>query len=138
MADADWSHRLGTPRFSRCLQEVLRRDKVNNVPIDEVPTEPLLAEVIATMADHEAKEAGSDPSTRVSKTPAEFYIGDDEPIVVRIDVPANVPTEVAKPDVSSGGGSASGGEGTLLPLAPVRPCHAAVQRLARIELCFAR
>ena len=52
LADAEWAHRLGTPRFSRCLQEVLRRDEINNVRIDKVATEPLLAEVIATMADH--------------------------------------------------------------------------------------
>ena len=58
MADADWFHRLGTSRFSRCLQEVLRRANINNVPIDKFTTEPLLAEVIATMADHEAKAAG--------------------------------------------------------------------------------
>ena len=70
LADADWSHRLGTPRFARCLKEVLRRDQINGIPIDDVPTEPLLVEVIATMADNEAKEAGTDPTTRVPASPA--------------------------------------------------------------------
>ena len=41
LADADWFHRLGTPRFSRCLQEVLRRAEIDNIPIDKVTTEPL-------------------------------------------------------------------------------------------------
>ncbi len=85
MADADWSHRLGTFHFSRCLQEVLRRAEINNVPIDKVATEPLLAEVIATMADHEAKEAGLDPIPRVPAAPDELDMNSDEPIVVRIE-----------------------------------------------------
>ena len=138
LADADWLHRLGTPRFARCLKEVLKRDKVNGIPIDDVPTEPPLAEVIATMADYEAKEAGTDPSTRVTTSPAEFYIGDDEPVVVRIDVPMDVPERFLSLRRAPAAALPVAARGTLLPLASVRPCHAAVRSHERIELCFAR
>ena len=67
-------------------------EKVNNIPIDEVATEPLLAEVIAAMADYEAKEAGSDPIPRTSVASGELDMDNDDPVVVRIAVPVNTPT----------------------------------------------
>ena len=110
LSDADWSHRLGTHRFARCLKEVLGRRDINGIPIENVPTEPLLGEVIATMADQEAKNASNDPSDRAPTSPAD---GDDEPIMIRIDVPRSLATDTPMPPTGTGGGSVSGGEGNL-------------------------
>ena len=120
LADAEWFHRLGTPRFSRTLKQVLQRDNINNVPIDKVATEPLLAEVIATMADQEARDAGLDPIPRTPATQDEPNLDSDEPILVRIDVPAYTPVEVVARDAGSGGGSGSGGDGNVAAAA-IRP-----------------
>ena len=110
LSDADWPHRLGTHRFARCLKEVLGRRDTNGIPVENVPTEPLLGEVIATMADQEAKDAIDDPDKHAPTSPADC---DDEPIMIRIDVPGSITTDTPKPPASSGGGSVSGGEGNL-------------------------
>ena len=86
LGDADWSHRLGSLKFKRCLNEVLGRRDINGVLIENVLTEPLLEEVIATMADQEAKDAanpGTDPDDHSPTSPADG-IGDDEPTLIRI------------------------------------------------------
>ena len=85
LGDAEWSHRLGTHKFKRCLNEVLGRRDINGVPIENVLTEPLLEEVIATMADQEAKDAanpGTDPDDNSPTSPADG-IGDDEPFELK-------------------------------------------------------
>ena len=78
--DADWSYRFGTRRFTRVLRAVLSRDEIDAVATSQVSTSVLLTEVMATIADEEAIEAGGTAPPRL--TPPRPTITTDEPMYV--------------------------------------------------------
>ena len=121
LMDADWSHRFGTRRFTRVLRAVVSRDEIDNVATAKVSTAALLSEVMATIADEEAIEAGGtapQPRPATTITQGILYVPTvitDEPVIVRIDATVVDPSQSgydADAD-GSGGGSGSGGDGDV-------------------------
>ena len=128
LLDADWSHRFGTRRFTRVLRAVLSRDEIDTVATAKVSTAALLTEVMATIADEEAIEAGgtAPPRPATTITQGMLYIPTvitDEPVIVRIDATVVDPSQSgydADAD-GSGGGSGSGGDGDVAAAATRPP-----------------
>ena len=115
MGDAEWYDRLGFLNFKRCLSEVLDRRDINGFLVENVLTEPLLAEVIATLADKEARNTTDqvDILDDGSPTSPADGIDDDEPTLNLIEAPASLSAGSSSPPAGGGGGSVSVGEGNL-------------------------